>query len=71
MPRAAFLVAWFFPMVAAAERVELNAGGDVSWPSIGFALGVVDEKGPEMFAPTKPYLARGCLLYTSPSPRDS
>jgi hypothetical protein len=63
--RLAVLLVLAVPSAADAERVELNAVGDVSWPEIGFALDVVDAKGAEMFALARPHLASGDLNFAN------
>src|SRR5262249_13925464 len=53
------------PEHARAERIGLNAAGDVSWPSLALALDVVDAKGPELFALTRPLLAGADLNFAN------
>jgi poly-gamma-glutamate synthesis protein (capsule biosynthesis protein) len=63
--RLAALIVLVVPCAAGAERVELNAVGDVSWPEIGFALDVVDAKGAGLFALAEPHVASGDLNFAN------
>jgi hypothetical protein len=63
--RIALVFLLLCPVAARAERVEINAAGDVSWPSIGFDLEQVDRRGVDLFELVKPHLSTADLNFAN------